>query len=77
MMADLSDSPRDLVLYYRVLEQGYDCAFGTRFGHGGRTIDYPRLKLVLNRIVNAGDPAPLPARLQRHDERVQGLPALR
>jgi dolichol-phosphate mannosyltransferase len=54
MMADLSDSPKDLVLYYRVLEQGYDCAFGTRFGHGGRTYDYPRLKLVLNRIANAG-----------------------
>jgi dolichol-phosphate mannosyltransferase len=54
MMADLSDSPSDLVRYYRVLEEGYDCAFGTRFGHGGRTVDYPRPKLVLNRIVNAG-----------------------
>ena len=54
MMADLSDSPADLVTYYRVLEQGYDCAFGTRFGHGGRTQDYPWLKLILNRIVNAG-----------------------
>jgi dolichol-phosphate mannosyltransferase len=54
MMADLSDSPRDLVLYYRVLEQGYDCAFGTRFGNGGKTYDYPRVKLVMNRIVNAG-----------------------
>ena len=54
MMADHSDSPRDLVLYYRVLEQGYDCAFGTRFGNGGRTFDYPRVKLALNRIVNSG-----------------------
>src|SRR5438067_4492688 len=54
MMADLSDSPKDLVLYYHVLEQGYDCAFGTRFGHGGKAIDYPRLKLVINRIVNTG-----------------------
>jgi dolichol-phosphate mannosyltransferase len=54
MMGDLSDSPRDLVLYYRVLEQGYDCAFGTRFGSGGRTIGYPRLKLLINRIVNSG-----------------------
>jgi dolichol-phosphate mannosyltransferase len=54
MMADLSDSPKDLVLYYRVLEQGYDCAFGTRFGSGGRTHGYPKLKLVLNRITNAG-----------------------
>jgi dolichol-phosphate mannosyltransferase len=54
MMADLSDAPRDLVLYYRVLEQGYDCAFGTRFGNGGGTVEYPRFKLVLNRIVNSG-----------------------
>jgi dolichol-phosphate mannosyltransferase len=54
MMADLSDSPRDLVLYYRVLEHGYDCVFGTRFGKGGRTVDYPLMKLVLNRLVNHG-----------------------
>ena len=54
MMADMSDSPRDLILYYRVLEQGYDCAFGTRFGNGGRTHDYPRLKLLLNRLANVG-----------------------
>jgi dolichol-phosphate mannosyltransferase len=54
MMGDLSDSPRDLILYYRVLEQGYDCAFGTRFGSGGRTVNYPRFKLVINRIVNSG-----------------------
>jgi dolichol-phosphate mannosyltransferase len=54
MMADLSDSPKDLILYYRVLEQGYDCAFGTRFGSGGRTHGYPRFKLIVNRIVNSG-----------------------
>jgi dolichol-phosphate mannosyltransferase len=54
MMADLSDSPKDLVMYYRLLEQGYDCAFGTRFANGGRTYDYPKFKLLLNRIANAG-----------------------
>jgi dolichol-phosphate mannosyltransferase len=54
MMADLSDSPKDLVMYYRLLEQGYDCAFGTRFANGGRTFDYPAFKLILNRIVNFG-----------------------
>ncbi len=54
MMADLSDSPKDLVLYYRVLEQGYDCAFGTRFGAGGHADGYPIVKLIVNRIVNAG-----------------------
>ena len=42
MMADASDDPRDLVLYYRVLEAGYDCAFGSRFMPGGGVIDYPQ-----------------------------------
>jgi dolichol-phosphate mannosyltransferase len=54
MMADGSDSPKDLVSYYRLLEAGYDCAFGSRFIAGGRTEDYPKLKLILNRIVNLG-----------------------
>ena len=54
VMADASDDPRDLVLYYRVLEAGYDCAFGSRFMPGGGVVDYPRLKLVLNRLVNFG-----------------------
>lgn len=54
MMADLSDSPADLVRYYRVLQAGYDCAFGTRFGRGGSTSDYPIVKLVMNRLVNTG-----------------------
>src|SRR5271165_2697659 len=47
VMADLSDSPKDLVGYYRVLEQGFDCAFGSRFIYGGRVSDYPRFKLAL------------------------------
>jgi dolichol-phosphate mannosyltransferase len=54
MMADGSDSPDDLVSYYRVLEEGYECAFGSRFVRGARVIDYPRTKLILNRIVNFG-----------------------
>jgi dolichol-phosphate mannosyltransferase len=54
MMADLSDSPDDLVEYFRALEAGYDCAFGSRFIRGGSTRDYPRGKLILNRIVNFG-----------------------
>jgi dolichol-phosphate mannosyltransferase len=54
VMADGSDDPRDLVLYYRVLEAGYDCAFGSRFMPGGGVVDYPRLKLVINRVVNVG-----------------------
>src|SRR5262249_23048252 len=49
MMADASDSPDDLVVYHRLLESGYDCAFGSRFVRGARVHDYPRPKLVLNR----------------------------
>lgn len=54
MMADGSDSPEDLVAYYRLLEEGYECAFGSRFVRGARVVDYPRAKLVMNRIVNFG-----------------------
>jgi dolichol-phosphate mannosyltransferase len=55
MMADGSDDPADLVLYYHVLEDGFDCAFGSRFlGGSGRVTDYPRFKLILNRLVNWG-----------------------
>lgn len=54
VMADGSDSPRDLVSYHRLLEQGYECAFGSRFVHGSTVVDYPRSKLIMNRIVNFG-----------------------
>jgi len=54
VMADGSDSPEDLVAYHRLLESGYDCAFGSRFIRGAEVHDYPRPKLVLNRIVNFG-----------------------
>ena len=54
VMADGSDDPRDVVLYYRVLEAGYDCAFGSRFMPGAPVHDYPKLKLLMNRIVNTG-----------------------
>jgi len=54
VMADLSDSPQDLVRYYRALEEGFDCAFGSRFVRGGQVNDYPKAKLILNRLVNLG-----------------------
>ena len=53
VMADGSDSPADVVAYYRKLEAGHECVFGSRFVRGAQVIDYPRTKLVLNRIVNA------------------------
>ncbi len=52
MMADCSDDPDDLVRYHGVLEDGYDCAFGSRFMPGSTVVDYPRPKLVLNRLAN-------------------------
>jgi dolichol-phosphate mannosyltransferase len=52
MMADASDSPEDLVKYYRVIEEGFDCAFGSRFIRGSRVIDYPTHKLLMNRLAN-------------------------
>jgi dolichol-phosphate mannosyltransferase len=54
MMADGSDDPADLVRYHRVLEDGFDCAFGSRFLPESRVTGYPRLKRVVNRIVNWG-----------------------
>jgi len=51
-MADSSDAPEDVVKFFRKLEQGYDCVFGSRFIKGGKTYDYPFLKLVLNRLAN-------------------------
>ncbi len=54
MMADGSDSPDDLLAYQRLLEEGYECAFGSRFIHGSKVVDYPRSKLIMNRIVNWG-----------------------
>ena len=52
MMADESDDPRDVVRYWNVLNEGYEAVFGSRFIKGGGVIDYPPLKLWLNRIFN-------------------------
>ena len=54
VMADGSDDPEDVVAYQRLLAAGYDCAFGSRFMAGARVTDYPRFKLIVNRIVNLG-----------------------
>ena len=53
MMADESDDCRDVVRYWEKLNEGYDCVFGSRFMKGGGTIDYPAIKLFLNRMANA------------------------
>jgi dolichol-phosphate mannosyltransferase len=52
MMADESDDCRDVVRYWNKLNEGYDCVFGSRFIKGGGVIDYPKIKLFLNRLAN-------------------------
>ena len=53
MMADESDDCRDVVRYWEKLNEGYDGVFGSRFIQGGGTIDYPPIKLFMNRLANA------------------------
>lgn len=52
VMADLSDSPEDIVKFYNKMQEGYDCVFGTRWSKGGKVYDYPKHKLYLNRFFN-------------------------
>lgn len=52
VMADASDDPADVLAYWRVLNEGYECAFGSRFIRGAKVVDYPALKLRVNRLAN-------------------------
>jgi dolichol-phosphate mannosyltransferase len=52
MMADESDDSRDVVRYWRKLNEGFDCVFGSRFIKGGKVVDYPGVKLLFNRLAN-------------------------
>ena len=52
MMADESDDCRDVVRYWKLLNDGWDAVFGSRFIKGGGVIDYPALKLRINRLAN-------------------------
>jgi dolichol-phosphate mannosyltransferase len=52
VMADGSDHPDDIVKYYTKLLEGYDCVFGSRFIKGGKVVDYPFHKLLINRVAN-------------------------
>ncbi len=51
-MADCSDVPEDVVRYYRAIQHGYDCVFGSRFIRGSTVKNYPLVKRVVNRLVN-------------------------
>jgi dolichol-phosphate mannosyltransferase len=52
MMADASDLPSDAVRYWRLLCEGHECVFGSRFMRKGDVQDYPRMKLFVNRLAN-------------------------
>lgn len=53
MMADLSDDPSDLVkFFHKAIEGNYDCVFGSRWIKGGKVVDYPILKKIINRLAN-------------------------
>ena len=52
MMADESDDVREAAAYWKKLNEGWDCVFGSRFIKGGGVIDYPRVKLFVNRLAN-------------------------
>jgi len=52
IMADESDDAHDAVHYWKLLNEGWDCVFGSRFIKGGGVNDYPRVKLFVNRLAN-------------------------
>ena len=53
MMSDLSDGIDDLEKYYNIIkDKNIDAVFGSRFIEGSKIIDYPKKKLILNRIFN-------------------------
>jgi len=52
MMADESDDCRDVVKYWEELNHGWDCVFGSRFVKGAGLINYPKVKLAINRMAN-------------------------
>jgi len=37
-----------------LVQENYDAVFGSRFIKGGKAVDYPRVRLICNRIVNIG-----------------------
>ena len=53
MMSDSSDTVEDLNYYYKVISsENFDAVFGSRFIKGGKIVDYPKVKLILNRLGN-------------------------
>lgn len=52
-MADLSDSPRDLIRYYKAIKKNRcDAVLGSRFIKNSKIKNYPFIKYFLNRMFN-------------------------
>ena len=51
--ADGSDAPKDVAAYFDAINEGFDCAFGSRFAKGAKVTGYPPFKLFVNRMANA------------------------
>ena len=53
LMADSADSIDDLNSYVKIMtEEKCDAVFGSRFISGGKTVEYPLIKLIFNRFGN-------------------------
>ena len=53
MMSDLSDDINDFMKYYEIIKnEEVDAVFGSRFIKNSKVVDYPKKKLILNRIFN-------------------------
>ncbi len=53
LMADSADSIDDLNSYFEIMsKEKCDAVFGSRFISGGKTVEYPFLKLIFNRLGN-------------------------
>jgi len=50
MMADASDSPDHAVRYWRLLNEGWDCVFGSRFINGGSITESNYRRTVLSKV---------------------------
>ena len=53
MMADSADSIEDLNTYISLMKNTeFDAIFGSRFIKGSEIVDYPKIKLIINRLGN-------------------------
>jgi glycosyltransferase involved in cell wall biosynthesis len=52
VMGDSSEDPLDLVNMIKKMSEGYDMVFANRFSKGSKFKDYPKNKLLANRLCN-------------------------